>query len=169
MTVIGEDIESLISDLHKLYNDEETSDVVILVGPSNTKFCAHKIFLWSRFVSENLYWRKRMVRTSFTLIKHSFHLRCESFHKYALQFWRSKGGQGPLTFKYPQYDSTDFEQVLSYIYTGRVRLLMLPTYLWGVARNLCRKGAQLLKFWSKVKPPRQKKKIMNGERENFSK
>ena len=49
MTVIGEDIDSLVSDLQKLLNDEETSDVVILVGTSNTKFWAHKTFLWSRY------------------------------------------------------------------------------------------------------------------------
>ena len=49
MGEVVSDVDSLVEDLSRLLEDQDTADVVFLVGEKETVFRAHKLFLWARY------------------------------------------------------------------------------------------------------------------------
>ena len=44
------DITALVDNLDSLVNNQETADVIFIVGRQEVTFYAHKLLLWARFV-----------------------------------------------------------------------------------------------------------------------
>ena len=42
------DLDGLSANLELLLNNQETADVVFVIGPDEMVFCAHKLILWTR-------------------------------------------------------------------------------------------------------------------------
>lgn len=87
-------VDSLLDDLQSLVNDEETGDVVFIVGDEGVRIYAHKLILISR---------------------------CSHFRKRKREFGPLlHNSNSSVTIRKPEYRSSVFLDVLNFLYTGKV-------------------------------------------------
>ena len=87
-------VDALLRDLQTLLNDEETGDVVFIVGDEGVPIYAHRLILISR---------------------------CSQFRKRKREFWsNSHNSNSPVTIRKAEYRPSVFQEVLKFLYTGKV-------------------------------------------------
>lgn len=90
-------IEPLLDDLRSLVNDQETGDVLFLVGEDESRIFAHRLILVAR---------------------------CEYFRKRTTELWSTTySPNSPYVIKKLGFRPNVFREVIDFIYTGQVKFL----------------------------------------------
>ena len=113
-------LTNLITDLSHLIGDRQSTDLIIYVGEKKIPFYTHRLILWAR---------------------------CKGFrHQYHYILSQSYGCQSPAamtkTYLNPQY----FQQVLDYLYIGKVSRSTLHLLLQSICQLSCRRTHPCLRL-----------------------
>ena len=88
-------VDTLLRDFQHLIDDQDTADVLFLVGQGETAIYAHKLILVAR---------------------------CRHFQNRKRELWSSKSVHSQLTVRKPEFRPDVFREVLTFVYTGKVIL-----------------------------------------------
>jgi len=91
-------VDALLRDFQTLIDDQDTADVLFLVGQGETAIYAHKLILAAR---------------------------CKHFQNRKRELWSSKSVHSQLTVRKPEFRPDVFRAVLKFVYTGKVILKRL--------------------------------------------
>ncbi|MCL4129863.1 UNVERIFIED_CONTAM: hypothetical protein GTU68_036996 [Idotea baltica] len=108
-------INRLLDDLKKLMQDTESADIIFVIGREEIRFSAHKLILKARC--------KSIVETSGEVC--------------AIPGSTVSPGNPQTTVRLPHYQPNIFQQVIAYIYTGKVSLNDGEVFeVYGVSQDL---------------------------------
>ena len=88
-------VDTLLRDFQYLIDDQDTADVLFLVGQGETAIYAHRLILVAR---------------------------CKHFQNRKRELWSSKSVHSQLTVRKPEFRPDVFREVLTFVYTGKVIL-----------------------------------------------
>lgn len=104
-------LTNLITDLSHLIGDRQSTDLIIYVGEKRTPFYTHRLILWTR---------------------------CNGFrHQYHNILSQSYGCESPATMTKSYLNPQYFQQVLDYLYIGKVSRSTLHLLLRSIHQLLC--------------------------------
>lgn len=88
-------VDTLLRDFQHLIEDQDTADVLFLVGQGETAIYAHRLILLAR---------------------------CRHFQNRKRELFSSKSVHSQLTVRKPEFRPDVFREVLTFIYSGKVIL-----------------------------------------------